>query len=133
MTSTKQDADVKPTLTPSTHHRRGAICLGRFTELAAPVTEHTHDEAMPSAGVVPCEDTNSTVTTNVPKPSAASGSVGFLSGGRRRGAISVESREELMTSVPRIVEGLDTLFGASRSEAGGAGLVPGEKEKGRDT
>ncbi|KAK0753666.1 hypothetical protein B0T18DRAFT_385672 [Schizothecium vesticola] len=121
MTSTKRDAraDVE------TRDRRGAICLGRPTELAAAGSEPADDEAMTFAGIVAGENTNGTATTSVPE---ASGSVGSPGGGPRRGAISAESREELMTAVPRIVEGLGTLCGASGGEAGGAGSVPGEKE-----
>jgi hypothetical protein len=124
MTSTKQDADVE------TSDRRGAICLGRPTELAAPGSEPTHDEAMPFAVIAPGENTNGNATTNVPEAAASSGSVG---GGPRRGAISVESREELMRSVPRIVQGLEMLFGAtSGGKVSGDGSVLGEKGKWRE-
>lgn len=126
MASTNRGADVKPPLTPSTSDSRGASCLGQPTELAAAGGERANGEATTSAGA----KTNSTSASHGPGTTAARGSVNSPSGGARRGAISVESLEELETAVPRIVQGRGTLFGASGGEAGGAGSVPEDKGEG---
>lgn len=128
MASANRDTAAESVLTPSSTDRLGAICLGVPTELATPGGEHARGETSTSAGT----NTNTASTSNVPESTAASVSADIPGGGARRGAISVESWEELGTTVPRIVQGRGTLYGASGGEAGRAGPVPEEKEKGGD-
>lgn len=128
MASANRDTAAESVPTPSTTDRLGAICLGEPTELATPGGEHARGETSTSAGT----NTNIASTSNVPESTAASVSANIPGGGARRGAISVESWEELGTAVPRIVQGRGTLYGASGGEAGRAGSVPEEKEEGGD-
>lgn len=130
MASTNRGADVKPPLTPSTSDSRGASCLGQPTELAAAGGGRAHGEATTSADLAAGEKTGGTSIPKGSESTATRGSVNLPGGGARRGAISVESLEELETAVPRIVQGRGTLFGASGGEAGDAGSVPEDKGEG---